>query len=60
MWLPAHAGYFPTSLGHEVGHTFGLKDHPKNKWGSGGLMDYPAGTLTGEEVDRIWENAFER
>ena len=56
----SYAGYFPTSLGHEVGHTFGLKDHPKNKWGSGGLMDYPAGTLTGEEVDRIWENAFER
>ena len=51
---------FPTTLSHEFGHTFGLKDHERGDYGRGGLMDYPAGVLIEREVDEIWENAFER
>lgn len=49
---------FSTTLGHEVGHTFGLKDHDSSSWLGGGLMNYPAGNLTGEEVDEIWEKSY--
>ena len=51
---------FPTALGHEIGHTFGLSDRDSSEWYGGSLMNYPAGVLTGEEVDMIWNNAFNR
>lgn len=50
----------PTALGHEIGHTFGLSDRDSSEWYGGSLMNYPAGVLTGEEVDMIWNNAFNR
>lgn len=43
------------TISHEVGHTFGLKDnYPLS---TGGIMDYPPGSLIPSEVDEIWEKA---
>ena len=40
------------TISHEVGHTFGLKDnYPLS---TGGIMDYPPGSLIPSEVDEIW------
>jgi RHS repeat-associated protein len=45
-----------TTIPHEVGHTFLLRDN----WPSstGGLMDYPAGGLIPSEVDEIWRKSY--
>ena len=45
------------TLPHEVGHSLGLHD----TYPSGGLMNYPPSYgLSSEEVDKIWERAFNR
>ena len=44
------------TVGHEVGHTFGL-EHPL--LGGTGLMAYPPERLTPSQVSLIWEKAFD-
>lgn len=44
------------TIGHEIGHTFHLKDNYPNS--RGGLMDYPPGPLSSSDVDNIIRNSY--
>lgn len=46
------------TIAHEEGHSLGLT-HGANG-GSSGLMHYPPESLTPQEVDLLWELAYEK
>ena len=47
-------------LGHEIGHTLGLEDSYSSISSGFGLMGSPPTSLLPSEVDKIWENAYEK
>jgi len=48
--------FSPRTIAHEIGHTLGLDDNWPNS--NGGLMDYPAGPLSTDDIDRIILKAY--
>ena len=45
------------TFSHEIGHTLYLNDYYPNF--QNGLMNYPPSSLTPQEVDEIWNNAYD-
>ena len=45
------------TFSHEIGHTLNLDDYYPNF--KNGLMNYPPSYLTPQEVDNIWNNAYD-
>jgi hypothetical protein len=58
VWVAVAANAPETALAHEIGHTLKLADNfPKS---TGGIMDYPPGSLIPKEVDQIWNSSYEK
>jgi len=58
VWVTESAGAPSYTIPHEIGHTFHLDDNfPES---NGGLMDYPPGQLVPNDVDNIWNKAYDK
>jgi hypothetical protein len=58
VWIALAADAPEIALAHELGHTLKLNDNfPKR---TGGIMDYPPGSLIPKEVDQIWNSSYEK
>jgi hypothetical protein len=52
---------FDNSIAHEVGHTLLITGESEDTYPNGSLMNYPArGLVSGEEVDKMWDQAYEK